>query len=72
LGPYLPATPPGSPYSEGGSLYALGLVHANHGGDTTQFLVDQLDSVSNPILQHGACLGIGLAAMATGDKGLYA
>ena len=29
--PYLPAEATGSPYSEGGALFALGLIHANHG-----------------------------------------
>jgi 26S proteasome regulatory subunit N2 len=34
LRPYLPsgAATSGSPYSEGGALYALGLIHANKGG----------------------------------------
>jgi hypothetical protein len=33
-----------SPYSEGGALYALGLVHANHGGDIIEYLINQLRS----------------------------
>ncbi|KAJ0743102.1 putative armadillo-like helical protein [Helianthus annuus] len=34
MAPYLPQSGSGggSPYSEGGALYALGLIHANHGG----------------------------------------
>ena len=32
MAPYLPRNGvSGSPYSEGGALYALGLIHANHG-----------------------------------------
>ena len=37
LAPYLPqAGMSASPYSEGGSLYALGLIHANHGAPIRQ------------------------------------
>ncbi len=35
-----------SPYSEGGGLYALGLIHANHGGDIIEYLINQLRSIS--------------------------
>lgn len=77
LRPYLPqAGQSSSPYSEAGALYALGLIHANKGGrgdsSTISFLVDSLrNSGNNETVQHGACLGIGLAAMATGDDGLF-
>ena len=76
LRPYLPTNPPTSPYSEGGSLYALGIIYTNHGEEVTQFLLEELEkaklaAISHPhaseVIQHGACLGIGLAAMATGD-----
>jgi len=78
LQPYLPSNRnvSGSPYSEGGALYALGLVHANRGGFSKSTVIDLLtDAIhqagnSEP-LQHGACLGIGLAAMGTGDPHLY-
>lgn len=34
MAPYLPRDgAAGSPYSEGGALLALGLIHANHGSD---------------------------------------
>ena len=43
LAPYLPqAGQSGSPYQEGGALYAMGLIHANHGGDKIQFLLEAL------------------------------
>ncbi len=32
----------GSPYSEGGALYALGLIHANHGGEHADFILEAL------------------------------
>lgn len=77
LQPYLPqAGQSSSPYSESGALYALGLIHANKGGSgdssTISFLTDSLRNAGNAeIVQHGACLGIGLAAMATGSEGLF-
>lgn len=62
----------GSAYSEGGSLYALGIIHANHGANIISFLTKALHNASgNEIVQHGACLGLGLAAMATGNDEIY-
>lgn len=74
LSPYLPSAGNvgGSPYQEGGSLYALGLIHANHGQNQIQFLTDSLRNAgNNEIVQHGACLGLGLSAMASGDQALF-
>lgn len=40
---YLPKeSGPTSGFSEGGGLYALGLIHANHGGGITDYLLSQL------------------------------
>jgi 26S proteasome regulatory subunit N2 len=38
---YLPKDTAGtsSGYAEGGGLYALGLIHANHGGQITEYLL---------------------------------
>jgi len=78
LAPYLPqpgaATGMGSPspFSEGGSLYALGLIHANHGGPIRGYLLEALRNAgSNEVVQHGAALGLGIATMATEDDELY-
>eukprot|EP00123_Amoebidium_parasiticum_P013699 comp22103_c0_seq1/m.32265 comp22103_c0_seq1/g.32265 ORF comp22103_c0_seq1/g.32265 comp22103_c0_seq1/m.32265 type:complete len:931 (-) comp22103_c0_seq1:132-2924(-) len=71
LQPYLPTGGSGSPYSEGGSLFALGLIHANHGEAVKGYLMEQLRSSTTEILQHGACLGLGTATMATGDDDVY-
>lgn len=49
MAPYLPqsgAVGGGSPYSEGGALYALGLIHANHGEGIKQFLRESLRNTS--------------------------
>ncbi|CBI29040.3 hypothetical protein VitviT2T_016016 [Vitis vinifera] len=74
MAPYLPqsgAGGGGSPYSEGGALYALGLIHANHGEGIKQFLRDSLRSTNVEVIQHGACLGLGLAALGTADEDIY-
>lgn len=73
LEPYLPS-PDGSSssyYSEGGSLFALGLVHANHGSaETLNYLKEALKSgTQNEVIQHGAALGLGVAAMGSGNEG---
>lgn len=80
LEPYLPV--PGSnasAFSEGGSLYALGLIHANHGSSasgsgesTTQYLLQQIrNNQANETVLHGACLGLGVAAMASGNTEVF-
>ncbi|SCV74944.1 BQ2448_7973 [Microbotryum intermedium] len=75
LEPYLPRPGTGSSsfYSEGGSLYALGLVHANHGGaETTTYLKDALKAgIQNEVIQHGAALGLGVSAMGSGSEEIY-
>uniref|UniRef100_A0A8C4RSB6 26S proteasome non-ATPase regulatory subunit 1 n=1 Tax=Erpetoichthys calabaricus TaxID=27687 RepID=A0A8C4RSB6_ERPCA len=69
---YLPKdTSPGSAYQEGGGLYALGLIHANHGGDIIDYLLSQLKNASNDIVRHGGCLGLGLAALGTARQDVY-
>jgi 26S proteasome regulatory subunit N2 len=77
LEPYLPSAAGGggatkSVYSEGGSLYALGLVNANHGKEeTTSYLVEQLKGSQEEGIQHGAALGLGVAAMGSGNEGTF-
>lgn len=70
---YLPkSTSGGSPYQEGGGLYAIGLIHANHGqGHITDYLVAQLESATNEVVRHGGCLGLGLASMGTANQDVY-
>ena len=36
-----------SGYAEGGGLYALGLIHANHGGEITEYLLKQVKEGGN-------------------------
>lgn len=79
LEPYLPpvttdasAVSPTGGYSEGGSLYALGLIHAgtsaSSSNETREFLRNHLrNSHANEVISHGAALGVGLTAFGSGD-----
>lgn len=79
LQPYLPEEGQGevSPvggFAEGGSLYALGLIHAQPGTsatkrhETLQFIRGHLRaSHANEVQSHGAALGVGLTAMGSAD-----
>lgn len=77
LQPYLPRESiagvggSGSVYSGGGSLYALGLIYANHGGMAIDYLREQFKKATEEVIQHGGALGLGVAAMATEDEGIY-
>lgn len=76
LAPYLPKNPGAANgqttgYTEGGALYALGLIYANHGLSIIEYLLNQLKDASNEAIRHGACLGVGLAAMGTNRNDIY-
>ena len=73
LGPYLPgAAATSSPYSEGGSLFALGLINSGRGKEVLDYLKGQLGShPGEEVVQHGAALGLGVAGMASGNEGEY-
>eukprot|EP00051_Salpingoeca_urceolata_P028070 m.484767 g.484767 ORF g.484767 m.484767 type:complete len:964 (+) comp23539_c0_seq1:200-3091(+) len=72
LSPYLPKEgTAGSAYEKGGSLYALGLICANHGAGVTDYLLQQLRSTNVEVEQHGGALGLGLAAMASNNNAAY-
>lgn len=46
-----------------------GLIHANHGSvEVIAYLRDQLLKATTSAARHGACLGLGLAAMGTHDE----
>jgi len=88
LQPYLPANPSSGEdgdggnavsteggYAEGGSLYALGLIHGSHSGssaekrkETSDFIRTHLRaSHANEVISHGAALGVGLTSMGSAD-----
>lgn len=56
---YLPRdTGAGAGYSEGGGLYALGLIHANHGAAITDYLLGQLKDAQNEVQFYKVCFSI--------------
>jgi 26S proteasome regulatory subunit N2 len=77
LAPYLPREhisgvgSTGSVYSQGGSLYAYGLIYANHGGAAVELIRDHFKKATEEVVQHGGALGLGVAGMATGDEGIW-
>ncbi|MCJ1276346.1 proteasome regulatory particle base subunit [Puttea exsequens] len=76
LRPYLPketveGANTGSVYSQGGSLYAMGLIYANHETFALQLIRDHFKKATEEVVQHGGALGLGVAGMATGDEGIY-
>ena len=82
LEPYLPtegaAVATNSGYSEGGSLMALGLIHAKSNcanekrSETTTYLRRQLSvNTSNETMCHGAAMGIGLASLGSRNNDVF-
>lgn len=74
LEPYLPRPTginSGSIYSQGGALYAYGLIHANHGADALEYLRGQFTAAEQEVIQHGGALGLGIAGMATGSEPIF-
>lgn len=74
LEPYLPRPTginSGSIYSQGGALYAYGLIHANHGADALEYLRGQFTAAEQEVIQHGGALGLGIAGMATGSEPVF-
>lgn len=74
LEPYMPrpgALQQGSPFSQGGALYAFGLIHANHGADALEYLRNVFSTAEDEVIQHGGALGLGIAGMATGDDEIF-
>ncbi|EEP77876.1 hypothetical protein UREG_02725 [Uncinocarpus reesii 1704] len=77
LAPYLPKEniagvgSSGSVYSQGGSLYAFGLIYANHEGWAVELIREHFNKATEEVVQHGGALGLGVSAMATGDEDIY-
>ena len=88
LEPYLPPSAPADDpnaahptvsaaggYAEGGSLYALGLIHGSRAGSSTEkraeacaFLRKHLrNSHANEVISHGAALGVGLTSFGSSN-----
>merc|ERR1719379_3146946 len=75
LSTYLPnpQTPDASPYSEGGALYALGLIHAgvDAGQEARDLLFTHVRGGGSEALKAGACLGLGLCSLLGGDSQVF-
>lgn len=76
LNPYLPKdNPAGGPntqsvYSQGGSLYAFGIIYANHKGWAVDLIREHFKKASDEVIRHGGALGLGVAAMGSADQGI--
>ncbi|KAH6847549.1 armadillo-type protein [Chaetomium sp. MPI-CAGE-AT-0009] len=74
LEPYLPkqgGVSSGSIFSQGGALYAYGLIHANHGAEALGYLRTMFNAADEEVIQHGGALGLGIAGMACGNEQIY-
>ncbi|KAK3305642.1 armadillo-type protein [Chaetomium strumarium] len=74
LEPYLPkqgGVSSGSIFSQGGALYAYGLIHANHGAEALEYLRTMFNAADEEVIQHGGALGLGIAGMACGSEQIY-
>lgn len=74
LEPYLPrqsGLSSGSIFSQGGALYAYGLIHANHGAGALEYLKQQFEKAEEEVIQHGGALGLGIAGMGTGSDEIF-
>lgn len=68
LKPYLPANDgSGSPYAEGGAMFALGLINTRLVSVDKEYFVEQLSKTENEVLHHGICLGLGASAISSDD-----
>ena len=65
---YLPKDSAGtsSGYAEGGGLYALGLIHANHGGEITEYLLGMIILISDIIRNLEKAKGLGRGRIVKG------
>lgn len=70
--PYLPGGPAPSKFSEGGALYALGLIYAGRKDGAAEDLKNGLAEGMDPVVQHGAALGYGISAVSSADEGTSA
>ncbi|KAG2044951.1 26S proteasome regulatory complex non-ATPase subcomplex Rpn2/Psmd1 subunit [Suillus americanus] len=78
LGPYLPQAGgesqiQGAAYSEGGALYALGLINAGCGSGqpVENYLRETMKTAQGEVVQHGAALGLGISAMGGRSSDAY-
>lgn len=68
--PYLPGGTAPSKFSEGGALFALGLIYTGRKEGAEDELRKGLEDANDPIVQHGAALGLGVSALGTADDNI--
>nr|ODN99779.1 26S proteasome regulatory subunit N2 [Cryptococcus depauperatus CBS 7855] len=69
--PYLPGGAAPNKYSEGGALFALGLIYAGRVEFAEEELKKGMAEGTDPVVQHGAALGMGVSALASADEEIY-
>lgn len=67
--PYLPGGSVPNKYSEGGALYALGLIYTGRKVEVEDAMRAGLAEGADPVVQHGAALGLGVTAVASQSEG---
>jgi len=67
--PYLPGGVAPNKYSEAGALFALGLIYVGKKEIPEAELRKAISEGNDPVLQHGAALGLGVSGIATADEG---
>lgn len=67
--PYLPGGSHPDKFSEGGALYALGLIYAGRQHGAEEDLRNGLAEGMDPVVQHGAALGYGISGVASLNDG---
>lgn len=63
LAPYLPGGGSSDAYETSAGLYALGLIHAGYGSKVVPQILEALAETTDETVQHGGCLGLGLASL---------
>ena len=69
--PYLPGGSAPNVFSEGGALFALGLIYVGHREGCEADLRKGLAEGNDVAVQHGAALGLGVSGIASADEALY-
>ncbi|WVQ86283.1 hypothetical protein IAT38_008451 [Cryptococcus sp. DSM 104549] len=69
--PYLPGGSSPDKYSEGGALFALGLIYAGRVEFCEEELKKNLAEGLDPVIQHGAALGLGVSALGSAGEDVY-
>lgn len=67
--PYLPGGSAPNKFSEGGALFAMGLIYVGRKEQAEEELRKGIQETNDPVVQHGAALGLGVSALGSADEG---